>query len=230
MRHLAFLVALAAASAAAQVTPADTTTNLPPDTEPVEVVLFKRVYETDTDAASLVFHGVNETAYPVYWSAAPVHWAATAALGGDFDAPLRLTLAEGGAIGLTLALKNIVDRPRPYVSLDGVTARDRRHQGDEVFDPHSFPSGHTSTAFVIATSLSLSYPEWYVIAPAMAWATTMGVGRVWLGVHYPTDVAVGALIGAGTAAAVHFFVPDVFSGEEGTEAAAVVPFRVVVPL
>ena len=62
----------------------------------------------------------------------------------------------------------------------------------------SFPSGHTSAAFSVATSLSLAFPKWYVIAPSMLWASTVGYSRMYLGVHYPSDVLVGAIIGAGT--------------------------------
>ncbi len=62
----------------------------------------------------------------------------------------------------------------------------------------SFPSGHTSAAFSLATSVSLAFPKWYVIAPSMLWAGTVGYSRMYLGVHYPSDVLVGAVIGAGT--------------------------------
>ncbi len=62
----------------------------------------------------------------------------------------------------------------------------------------SFPSGHTSAAFSLATSVSLTFPKWYVIAPSMIWAGTVGYSRMYLGVHYPSDVLVGAIIGAGT--------------------------------
>ena len=72
-----------------------------------------------------------------------------------------------------------------------------------MFDPHSFPSGHAATSFAMATSLSLSFPEWYVIAPSMLWAASVSVSRAWLGVHYPTDIAVGAALGTGIALAVH---------------------------
>lgn len=226
--RLALILLACAAAAHAQDAPPDTT-DLPPDTPTYDVRIIRAVYDVDHPVASLWLHGVNETAYPVYYGAAPVHWAVTAALGGDLDAPLRLTLAEAGTIGLTFAVKNLVRRPRPYAALDEVDPRDRRHVGDDVFDPNSFPSGHTSTAFVIATSLSLSYPEWYVIAPSFAWAGSMGVARMWLGVHYPSDVLVGAALGAGAATVVHFFLPDVFDGE-ADGGAATVPLRLVIPL
>ncbi len=62
-----------------------------------------------------------------------------------------------------------------------------------------FPSGHTSLAFAIATSLSLKYPKWYVIAPSYVWACSVGYSRMNLGVHYPSDVLAGAVLGAGSA-------------------------------
>ena len=63
----------------------------------------------------------------------------------------------------------------------------------------SFPSGHTATAFALATSLSVKYPKWYVIAPSALWACSVGVSRMNEGVHYPSDVLAGAAIGAGCA-------------------------------
>ena len=63
----------------------------------------------------------------------------------------------------------------------------------------SFPSGHTAEAFSTATSLSLAYPKWYVVVPAFAWAGTIGYSRMYLGLHYPTDVFAGALVGSGSA-------------------------------
>ena len=64
---------------------------------------------------------------------------------------------------------------------------------------YSFPSGHTATAFALATSLSITYPKWYVIAPSALWACSVGVSRMNEGVHYPSDVLAGAVIGAGCA-------------------------------
>ena len=63
----------------------------------------------------------------------------------------------------------------------------------------SFPSGHTATAFALATSLCVKYPKWYVIAPSALWACSVGVSRMNEGVHYPSDVLAGAAIGAGCA-------------------------------
>ena len=93
---------------------------------------------------------------------------------------------------ITTALKYSIKRERPfntYTDIQNVTAA----------PGYSFPSGHTSTAFATATSLSMEYPKWYVIAPSFVWASAVGYSRMHLGAHYPSDVAVGAIIGSGSA-------------------------------
>lgn len=94
--------------------------------------------------------------------------------------------------GITIILKYSVNRDRPFVTYPDITKK-----ADAVAP--SFPSGHTSSAFATATSVSLAYPKWYVIAPSFAWAGTVGYSRMHLGVHYPSDVLAGALIGSGCA-------------------------------
>ncbi len=232
--RLALLLLLALGAAArAQDVPVDTLANgdpvdLPPNTEPFEVGVFRTIYGIESPAFVVPMRLVNQTSYLVFLGATPAMWAGHALAGADLDPALRMTATQAVNAGLTIALKRGINRPRPYAVLRNVRARDRRHQDDEVFDPYSFPSGHTSSAFAIATSLSLSYPEWYVIAPSAAWATAMGLTRIWHGVHYPTDVLVGAAIGTASGVAVHLLLPRVF-GEERDEA-AVVPLQIVIPL
>jgi membrane-associated phospholipid phosphatase len=96
------------------------------------------------------------------------------------------------ASGITIMLKYSVNRDRPYVTYPDITKK------SSAGSP-SFPSGHTSSAFSTATSLSLAYPKWYIIVPSYAWAGTVGYSRMHLGVHYPSDVLAGAVIGAGSA-------------------------------
>jgi len=114
-----------------------------------------------------------------------------------------LYVASASAVNVlaTLFLKKVIKRPRPFNGLVKINA---------VYQPshYSFPSGHTSTAFTTATALSHAYPKWYVIAPAYLWAGSVSFSRLYLGVHYPTDVAAGALLGTGSAFSMGFIRPN----------------------
>ena len=97
------------------------------------------------------------------------------------------------ALSITMAMKFSFNRQRPYEKYP-----DLIHPIEKEIDP-SFPSGHTAAAFSLATSLSITYPKWYVIAPSALWACGVGLSRINQGVHYPSDVLAGAAIGVGCA-------------------------------
>ncbi|MCX7100146.1 MAG: phosphatase PAP2 family protein [Methylobacter sp.] len=88
-------------------------------------------------------------------------------------------------------LKNGLKRNRPQAALKNfrsiITPSDK----------FSFPSGHTSAAFMMATLLSFYFPLFMI--PLYCWAALVGFSRVILGVHFPTDILVGVILGISTA-------------------------------
>jgi undecaprenyl-diphosphatase len=114
-----------------------------------------------------------------------------AALGWSFQ-PIDLLLLSCLAVGflierpIYLALKNLCRRERPPAAL--------KIPGFIIpSDRFSFPSGHTSAAFLVATLLSFFHPA---LTPfLLPWAVLVGMARVVLAVHFPTDTLIGALMG-----------------------------------
>jgi undecaprenyl-diphosphatase len=132
------------------------------------------------------------------------------ALGADLLMRRRLPVATvlGGASyaiagELTDVLKRVFDRPRPSLVDPAVHPL--------VAVPHNgaMPSGHASTAFAAAVAVGLVHPRlrW----PLLALAALVAVSRVWLGVHYPTDVIAGAALGAAIALVLWHLVIRVFT-------------------
>ena len=141
-------------------------------------------------------------------------WAIAATRAGDgwiwyltglaillFGGDLRLTaLASAGSaalvgIGLFKSLKRLSGRRRPCAI--------EPHCWAKLLPPDqfSFPSGHTITAFAVAISLAEFYP---VLYPALLFcAASIAISRILLGMHFLSDVLVGAILGSGLALVSH---------------------------
>lgn len=86
-------------------------------------------------------------------------------------------------------LKTIVARPRPWLTIPELRPL------IEPPDPHSFPSGHTCAAFAAAGIWFCMLPKRWEGIAALFVATIMGFSRLYVGVHYPSDVLGGACMG-----------------------------------
>lgn len=125
----------------------------------------------------------------------------------DENSAVLLGTSEVLSYGITYALKRIFNRTRPFGHIPDV-----KHSEKDNFaiDNYSFPSGHSTMAFAYATSLSLRYNDKpFLISGLYLYAAVVSVGRVYLGVHYPSDVLGGMIVGAGTAAIVHSLRKDI---------------------
>ncbi|WEK36342.1 MAG: phosphatase PAP2 family protein [Candidatus Pseudobacter hemicellulosilyticus] len=164
--------------------------------------MLEQLQETRTPAQSAFFKTISDANNYVNVGI-PAGLFVTGLIRGDKDMQQNALYVASSAVTTELfnmLVKKLVKRPRPFVT--NLRLQPMAHPSS-----YSFPSGHTSSAFSTATSLSHAYPKWYVIAPSMLWAASVGYSRMYLGVHYPTDVGVGMLQGAGTAFAMGWIRP-----------------------
>jgi undecaprenyl-diphosphatase len=89
-------------------------------------------------------------------------------------------------------LKFLIRRPRPFLFLE-IASKLSKGPG-EILDP-SFPSAHAALSFMMATLLSFWFPRYRILFFLVA--AFIGWTRIYLGVHYPTDVIAGGLLGYG---------------------------------
>jgi membrane-associated phospholipid phosphatase len=184
--------------------------------------VLRGIYGVEVPVFTGTMQAADASFYPVALGAPVVAWGIPggrelAGHDADFGMAYRLTVSEAGATAIVLGIKYLVRRPRPYETVAGITSRSPRMQPGEAFDPHAFPSGHAAVSFAFATSLTLSHPRWYVAGPTYAWAASVAASRVWLGVHYPSDVLVGAVVGAAVGLTVHQIRDAITPGGQAEE-------------
>lgn len=98
-----------------------------------------------------------------------------------------LAIALGYLVN-NLVLKDLIERPRPWIDISGLEPL------IYASNPNSFPSGHTCIAFAVAGIICRTQPQKWALA-SIAVAILMGFSRLYVGVHYPTDVIAGAVVG-----------------------------------
>lgn len=90
--------------------------------------------------------------------------------------------------GIGKLLKISVTRLRPFIAIPNLNIKKIG------IDKYSFPSGHTTGAFSLAVIIALYFPIFGFITIPLA--CFVGISRIYIGVHYPTDVLVGVFLGS----------------------------------
>jgi len=122
------------------------------------------------------------------WLGAPEPWKGLAA---------RVALSVLALAFIVLVIKFSVRRERPAGEWGAIYRRS---------DPHSFPSGHAARAVMLAV-LAIGWgPAWLAVLLAV-WAPLVSLARVLMGLHYPTDVLAGGLIGLAAGLAAILLIP-----------------------
>jgi len=127
---------------------------------------------------------------PVVWNRPRIFWRQT------LDRVVGSLLL---ALGSALILEKLIRRARPFNVTPAITAW--------IPLPTTFalPSAHASAAFALALALTFSSPRWGALALVLA--TLVALGRVITGVHYPSDVLAGAVLGCLSACVINYLAP-----------------------
>jgi len=153
------------------------------------------MYQHDAVEDPLLFY-VNASEALFIATLAIVFLAARGAVNAAWRrASVAAVLSAGLGLAVGKAISELVDRARPFVA---------DPHGVHLFTAHAadpgFPSDHATAAFAIATAIFLRKRGWGIAA--LVAAMILSIGRVALGVHYPTDVLAGAALGAAAALAL----------------------------
>ncbi|MGB3917303.1 MAG: phosphatase PAP2 family protein [Thiothrix litoralis] len=151
-------------------------------------LLFNRV--NHLKPISLFFAAISRLGNGVFWSVLmlmlPLSYGWQA-----LQVSLHMALVGLAALLVYKWLKSSTERVRPYSHSDNIL------QNVAALDQFSFPSGHTLHAVGFSWVLLSYYPAWFVLV--VPFTILVALSRVVLGLHYPSDVLMGAFLGAGLA-------------------------------
>ncbi|MCY6371986.1 phosphatase PAP2 family protein [Clostridium ganghwense] len=113
------------------------------------------------------------------------------------DLGVKSCIALAFSSAVTQLIKTSVNRIRPFLKISNLNIKKIG------IDEYSFPSGHTTAAFSMAITTALFYPSIAIVSIVLA--CSVGISRMYLGVHYPTDVLAGSFLGTLSSILVYLF-------------------------
>lgn len=163
-------------------------------------------------------NAATDALFPVitYFGEAGLFWIVLSLIMLFFKATRKCAVCALAAIALgflvgELGLKNIVCRPRPYQVFPQQVQLLISAPGG-----YSFPSGHTVSSFAVATVYFCHSKKWGSLALVLA--ALIGFSRVFLFVHWPTDVLAGVVLGVAAALMTVWLIPKIEKKRQKTEA------------
>ncbi len=183
--------------------------NCAPDPDNYDTRLFRKINNSQTPFKTKVLNVTDRSMMPVS-VLVPTSLFAYGRLRRktyEENTGYLMSISAFTNLAVTFGIKTIVKRERPINKLQNVYMN-----GTPALDVYSFPSGHTSSGFAMATMFALRYPKYpLVYAPVFAWSLIVAYGRPYFGMHYPSDLLVGALIGTGSSIAIFSLRKELFN-------------------
>lgn len=181
------------------------------DTNKLDVQLFRSINNARSPVLDFVIPIIDRSVLPAAIITPPLMFFVARSNDNYYDenSAVLLGLSQTTSFIITAGLKFTFQRPRPYTALKNVYADPSSTLGDH----NSFPSGHTSMTFAMATSLALRYHNPWLITGVFTYASIAAYGRMYLGVHYPTDVLTGMAVGSASALLMYSLRKEIFKAK-----------------
>ena len=178
----------------------------------IDVKIFRSINNSRSDFLNTVIPITDKSLLPVS-IIVPVGLFALSRINEkyyDENSAILAAISELTGSVITISLKNIVKRERPFRKLNNVYLVSSK----PLTDRFSFPSGHTTNSFALATSLTLRYPDQPILISGLyLYAAVVSIGRIYLGVHYPSDILGGIIVGSGSALLIHSLRKDIINAK-----------------
>jgi len=178
------------------------------DPDNFDVRLFRKINNSRSPLKTKVLNTLDNSMLPVALMLPPSLFIYSRVKKNTYDenSAYLLFSSEFTNFAVTFGIKTFFKRARPLNALSNVHSK-----GMPILDVYSFPSGHTSTTFAMATLFALRYTKYpQVYAPMYVWGVVIAYARPYFGMHYPSDLFAGALIGSGSSILIYSLRKELF--------------------